>query len=205
MNYTHRLITTASAIALAAIAITTITFAASPASAAGTPACPSSWPSEPQQGAVPAEQYGRISQDGFYTDSNGDSWYVIRSTDSNGNTTAHAYQADDRYRLGYRAASPDETCYMKLRKPGDTTDAENPQQVIFPKEREEQDQANTGTQTSANPPATLRQILNNMTPDDRAAAVLCLLHIAGNTDADAFLDDPANVQAAIDAGCVPSR
>ena len=38
---------------------------------------------------------------------------------------------------GYVANSPDEVCYLVVRKPGDTEDAADPQQVIFPREREE--------------------------------------------------------------------
>ena len=65
---------------------------------AAAPFCPSSWP-----GPVPDDSSGinRLSYDGFFTDSDGQRWFVILSTDSNGYTTGRAYVADDRYELGY--------------------------------------------------------------------------------------------------------
>ena len=52
---------------------------------------------------------------------------------------------------------------------------------------------------------TLRQIIAVMSPAERINVVLCLLGVAGNTDPDQFLDDPAYVQIAIDAGCIPPQ
>ena len=207
MNNTCQFVTTASAIALAAIAICAVAMLPGRASAADPLSCPSSWPAEPQPGAVPTDQYGRISHDDFHTDSNGDDWYVIRGTDSSGNTHARAYRADTRYHAGYQVGSPDEVCYVKLRRRDDTADLAQPQQVIFPKEREEVVSAPStgGQQPEPEGPVTIRQILATMSEADQASAILCLLQIAGNTDPDTFLDDPANVQAAIDAGCLPAQ
>lgn len=198
MPKTRHTVVTASAIALAAIAILAITVLPPPALVAGSPDCPSSWPVEPQSGAVPMEQYGRITHEGFHTDSNGDRWYVIRGTDSVGNTVGRAYRADDRYAAGYEPGTPDETCYTILRRAGDDADLAEPAQVTFLPESEDPVE-------TASRPVTLRQILDAMTPAARSSAVLCLLSIAGNADPDAFLDDPDNVQLAIDAGCIPPQ
>ncbi len=198
MNRTRQFVTTASAIALAAITIYAVAMLPDRASAANPPPCPASWPPEPQQGAVPTDQYGRISHDGFHTDSNGDDWYVILDTDSNGNTHARAYRADTRYQIGYQPGSADEVCHVNLRRPGDEADFEQPQQVVFRRDRDK----------SVSPPGrpvTIRQILASMSPADQEAAILCLLQIAGNADPDTFLDDPANVQAGIEAGCLPAQ
>ena len=119
MTKTQRKVVLASAIALAAIPIAVITGLLGAAWAAGSPECPSTWPDEPQPAEVRADRYGQISGGGFHTDSHGERWYIIRATDSNGNTTARAYPADDRYSLGYAPASPDETCYAKLGRSGD--------------------------------------------------------------------------------------
>ena len=170
--------------------------------AAGLPACPSSWPSEPTGGPTP---HASISYQDFYTDSNGDRWFVVKSTDSNGNTMARAYPADSRYQSGYGAASPDETCFMLLRRWGDAADLDPPEQVTFPAEREERTVTNDSRSMEVEVPVTLRQIIAEMTPAERVDVILCLLEVAGNTDPDEFLDDPAYVQVAIDAGCIPPQ
>ena len=65
---------------------------------AAAPSCPSSWPSP-----VPDDSSGAYgpSYEGFFTDSEGQRWFVILSLDNNGYTTGRAYVADDRYELGY--------------------------------------------------------------------------------------------------------
>ncbi len=65
---------------------------------AAASSCPSSWP-----GPVPDDSSGtnRLSYDGFFTDSDGQRWFTILSTDSNGYTTGRAYVADDRYESGF--------------------------------------------------------------------------------------------------------
>ena len=79
--------------------------------------CPSSWPSE--------------SSEGLHTDDQGKGWFIIRSADSNGYESVRAYAADDAYSAGYAPGSPDEICYLIVRRPGDTADAAEPTQVTF--------------------------------------------------------------------------
>ena len=43
-----------------------------------------------------------------------------------------AYPASDRYADGYVVDSPDEICYLKVRRPGDGADADEPAQLISP-------------------------------------------------------------------------
>ena len=99
------------------------------AEAQGVPECPGSWP---QQEAEP----GRIAYQDYFTDADGARWFIIRSSDSNGYTSVRAYPATDDGE-GYIANSPDDVCYLIVRRPGDTEDAAEPTQVIFPKESEE--------------------------------------------------------------------
>ena len=105
------------------------------AEAAATPSCPSSWPARPQIGTVSAHGLGSIEYSDYYTDADGQRWFVIRSADSNGYVTVRAYPAvgDD----GYLAASADETCYLLVRRAGDAEDAAAPTQLSFAAESEE--------------------------------------------------------------------
>ena len=91
--------------------------------------CPSDWPA--QQGAASPFGLSSIDYSDFHTDGDGDRWFVIRSTDSNGYTTIRAYVADDGYDSGYRAGSPDETCYLIVRRPGSAEDTAEPTQIVF--------------------------------------------------------------------------
>lgn len=91
---------------------------------AGTPGCPSSWPE------APGEQ--------FFSDSDGGEWFVIRSVDDNGYVTVRAYPADDRYAGGYEPGSPDEACFLVVRRPGSDGDLQQAEQVTFRAEREEE-------------------------------------------------------------------
>ena len=91
------------------------------------PDCPSSWPAEP------AEQ--------LFTDSEGAGWFVIRSADSNGYETVRAYRADDGYQAGYAPGSPDEICYLLVRRPGSAEDVPDAQQVTFRVEQEPEEAA----------------------------------------------------------------
>lgn len=93
--------------------------------------CPSSWPAQ--------------AQEGFYTDDDGKDWYVIRSSDSNGYTTVRAYEADDGSDAGYRSGSPDEICYLVVRRAGDSEDAAEPRRIAFPKESEQPDRRSVST------------------------------------------------------------
>ena len=96
--------------------------------------CPSDWPA--QQSAAPSAGQGSIDYNDFHTDGDGKRWFVIRSTDSNGYTTIRAYVADDGYDSGYRSSSPDETCYLIVRRPSDAEDAAQPTQISFQREQE---------------------------------------------------------------------
>ena len=102
--------------------------------AAADPACPGSWPGQDYDGPLRQEDRGRVAYQDYFTDPNGDRWFVIRSSDSNGYTTIRAYPATDD---AYVANSPDEVCYLVVRRPGDTGDAAEPTQVVFPTESEE--------------------------------------------------------------------
>ena len=68
--------------------------------------CPSDWPAP--QGAASSGQ-ASIDYNDFHTDGDGERWFVIRSTDSNGYTTIRAYVADAglRRRLPRRVARRD--------------------------------------------------------------------------------------------------
>ena len=101
--------------------------------------CPSDWPA--QQGAASPFGLGSIDYNDFHTDGDGDRWFVIRSTDSNGYTTVRAYVADDGYASGYRSSSPDETCFLIVRRSGDTEDAAEPTRVVFQREQERENLA----------------------------------------------------------------
>ena len=89
---------------------------------ARAPDCPSSWPEQP------VEQ--------FFTDSDGAEWFVIRSADSNGYETVRAYRADDGYQMGYVPGSPDEICYLLVRRPRDAGDLAEARQLEFRVEQE---------------------------------------------------------------------
>ena len=97
------------------------------------PDCPSSWPAEP------VEQ--------FFTDSEGAEWFVIRSADSNGYETVRAYRADDSYEMGYVPGSPDEVCYLLVRRPGSTKDLDEAQQLVFRVEQEPEETVPTVSKT----------------------------------------------------------
>ena len=87
------------------------------------PDCPSSWPAG--------------DHDDFFTDTEGRRWFIIRATDSNGYTTIRAYEGSDLYDSGYALNSPDEICYLVVRRPGNTADDAEPKRVEFAREREE--------------------------------------------------------------------
>ena len=123
------------ALVLLSAAIAVGTLLPERADARGAPECPSSLPAPADEGTLDGKDYGRIGYEGFFTDSAGKEWYVVRSTDSNCYTTARAYPAagGDEYAAG----SPDEVCFLRVRGPGDSIDAAEPQQVTFRAEREE--------------------------------------------------------------------
>ena len=154
--------------------------------AAQGPPCPASWPGQ--------------DHDGFFTDAEGSGWFVIRSADDNGYRMIRAYVADDGYDVGYVPNSPDEVCYLLVRRPNEAQDMEQPTQVIFPREREE---PTTEPPTLASAATTLLDLLNSLPPEDRQAAILCLAQIAGNRTLAELNDDPDFLQRAIDHGCLP--
>ena len=104
---------------------------------AADPSCPNSWPGQSHNGMLPEQVYGSISYQDFFTDSDDQRWYVIRSSDSNGYTTVRAYPAPEGA-AGYVSGSADEVCYLVVRRPGDSEDAAEPTQIVFPRESEEQ-------------------------------------------------------------------
>ena len=120
-----------SSLALALVCtLATVGLFVSRAADAGSPGCPSDWPAQQASGQ------GGIDYNDFYTDGDGDRWFVIRSADSNGYATIRAYVADDGYASGYRAGSPDETCFLIVRRSGDSSDVAEATQVTFRAERE---------------------------------------------------------------------
>ena len=103
---------------------------------AASPVCPNSWPEGQDSASPPGQGLGHIEFEDFFDDSDDDKWFVVRSTDSNGYTTVRAYPAAQGDG-GYITDSPDEVCYLIVRRPGDTADAAEPTQIVFPKEQEE--------------------------------------------------------------------
>ena len=105
--------------------------------AQGTPACPSSWP-----GATGTDTRSSIGYSDYYTDSDGQNWFIIRSTDSNGYTIIRAYPANGDS-SAYTTDSADQVCYLMVRRPGDSEDvaaaAARSQQIIFPSDNDDGD------------------------------------------------------------------
>ena len=122
-------------ILLAALLFAVALAALTPSHAKGEPTCPSSWPPTATDGAVADYGYGVIEYEDFFTDSDGQRWFVIRSSDSNGYSTVRAYPTTDDGDE-YIPGSPDETCYLLVRRPGAADDADEPQQLEFTKEFE---------------------------------------------------------------------
>ena len=154
--------------------------------ATAAPDCPTSWPEQDHQG--------------FFTDDAGDEWFIIRSADSNGYATVRAYEVSDRYSDRYVLNSPDQVCYLLVRRAGESADAAKPAQLEFRKEQEPTP-APTRPLTPLTPP-TLLDLLNRLSPEDRQAAILCLLQIAGNRTLEELNADPDFLQMAIARGCL---
>ena len=149
------------------------------------PPCPSSWPER--------------DYEGIFTDDADAEWFIIRSADSNGYHTVRAYPASGRYQMGYAITSPDETCYLRVRRAGETTDLAEPQRLDFPKEREPESERPAPTPSR---PLTLVELLNRLSPSDRQAALLCMLPIAGNRTLAELNNDPEFLRQAIALGCL---
>ena len=147
------------------------------------PDCPTSWPEQDHQG--------------FFTDDAGKEWFIIRSADSNGYHTVRAYPASGRYPNRYVINSPDQVCYLLVRRAGESADDAEPAQLEFRKEQEP-----TPAPTRPLTPLTLLDLLNRLSPADRQAAILCLLQIAGNRTLEELNNDPEFLQMAIARGCL---
>ena len=126
--------------------IVTGTIWAHQAVAQAAPECPADWPGQGYEGSLRPEDHGRTQYEDYHTDTDGKHWFVIRASDSNGYTVVRAYPAADDAEGGYETDSPDRVCYLIVRKPGQTEDAAEPEQVEFPREQEEKP-------TPARPPA----------------------------------------------------
>ena len=126
--------------------IVTGTIWAHQAVAQAAPECPADWPGQGYEGPLRPEDHGRTQYEDYHTDTDGKHWFVIRASDSNGYTVVRAYPAADDAEGGYETDSPDRVCYLIVRKPGQTEDAAEPEQVEFPREQEEKP-------TPARPPA----------------------------------------------------
>ena len=153
--------------------------------ATAAPPCPSSWPER--------------DYEGIYTDDADAEWFIIRSADSNGYHTVRAYPASRRYPTGYAINSPDETCYLRVRRAGEATDLAEPQRLDFPKEPEPEPER--PAQTPARP-LTLVELLNRRSPSDRQAALLCMLPLAGNRTLEELNNDPQFLRQVIARGCL---
>ena len=132
-------------------------FLGNDAVAQAPPECPRDWPGQGYEGPLRSEDYGRNQHENFHTDADGQRWYVIRSSDSNGYTTIRAYPASDDADGGYHADSPDQVCYLIVRKPGAETDAAEPDQVVFPREREPRDSPTTPSRPVPRPPTAVSE------------------------------------------------
>ena len=105
--------------------------------AQAAPECPPDWPNQQYAGPLREKDHGRIQYQDYHTDSDGERWFVIRASDSNGYTTIRAYPASDDADGGYITGSPDRVCYLIVREPGATFDLDEPRQVLFPRESDE--------------------------------------------------------------------
>ena len=153
------------------------------------PECPPDWPNQQYAGPLREKDHGRIQYQDYHTDFDGERWFVIRASDSNGYTTIRAYPASDDADGGYQADSPDQVCYLIVRKPGAAEDATEPDQVEFPREQEEQTSGSGSVSTPAptpeqsttpQPPATPGPT-PSATPASNAAPTLDLLEFDGET------------------------
>lgn len=153
--------------------------------AAAAPDCPASWPDQDYQG--------------MFTDADDNDWFVIRSADSNGYATVRAHRASDRYAAGYEPGSPDQTCYLLVRRPQAGTDLAQPRQVVFPREADTDAGATTKPEQTTG--QSLLEILNSLPPEERQAAIICLLPLAGNRTLEELNLDPDIVRQGMELGC----
>ena len=172
------------ALALVAVALVGVGLLTERAAMAEPP-CPSSWPER--------------DYEGIYTDDADAEWFIVRSADSNGYHTVRAYPASSSYQTGYAINSPDETCYLRVRRAGEATDLTGPQRLDFPKEREPEPERRS---PSPSRPLTLVELLNRLSPSDRQAALLYMLPIAGNRTLAELNNDPEFLQQVVALGCL---
>ena len=184
-------------LSLVVCALLSTAIVAGAVSAQQAPPCPSDWPPQHKDEGPTRNAGGAIAYQGFHTDRDGETWFLIRSTDSNGYAMLRAYRADDRYPQGYVAGSPDAICYLVVRTPADSQDATMPRQVIFPKEKEEE------STVADVKPITLRDILNRMNPANRLGAIFCIINFAPTLSLEEVLDDPDFVAIAVEHKCIP--
>ena len=148
--------------------------------------CPSDWPDQSYVGPLLKSDHGTIGYQGFHTDGEGEEWYIIRSSDSNGYTTVRAYEADDSYSAGYRVGSPDEVCYLMVRRSEAEADAAEPSQVVFQKEQEEPERL------LAMPPSEGGQGGTDRTEGDTVAILAAALEISRHSGALVAADLPTS-------------
>ena len=134
--------------------------------AIAAPDCPTSWPEQ--------------DYEGFFTDDADAEWFIIRSADSNGYHTVRAYPANSRYPTGYAINSPDETCYLRVRRAGEATDLAEPQRLDFPKEPEPEPERAGADAVAAADPGGIAEPPVALRPAGRAA-----LHAAPRRQPDA--------------------
>ena len=84
--------------------------------------CPANWPGQGYAGVLQRSDYGRIAYERFFTDEDGQRWFIIRSSDSNGYTTIRAYQATADDELTSFVFDTDRLCQFRVRGPRDTED-----------------------------------------------------------------------------------
>ena len=121
------------------------------------------------------------------TDTDGKRWFVIRASDSNGYTVVRAYPAADDAEGGYETDSPDRVCYLIVRKPGQTEDAAEPEQVVFPREQEEEKPtparppAPSGTATTPDPNGTATPTIPAPGAEDETEPTLAEIEVDGQS------------------------
>ena len=137
---------------------------------AHTPDCPSTVPT--------------TAGEFFWTDSNGDRWFVIRQSESSGYTTVQAYVASEDYDGGYVPSSPHETCVLKVRGPDDDEDLDPPVQIFFASDDDDSEDEPTGTTTTGTTTGTTGTGTGTNTPGNtqQPSATFTLTPSTGDTD-----------------------
>ena len=177
------------------------------AAAQSPPECPADWPGQGYGGALLESDHGRVQFEGLHTDADGKRWFVIRSSDSNGYTVVRAYPARSENDVAFD--SPDRTCYLIVRRPGDSEDAAEPRQLIFAEEKP--DPAPRQSSTPAGPAPSACTSEGAVDPGDTGLAADCevLLDIRDTLSGTAPLnwgaDVPIENWEGIDVAGTPPR